>query len=136
MTRYSFEQSELSYHAEQYAADAHKLVQKEKFKKQQTGNLIGNWFSDKITKASRTLRQNSLKAVESKTKNTGFNKKLPEERYISPEEKQNLLMIWKVYNNIIIEYQKIINLLDNTPNQAFEFRQKIGRNKWWLAWNI
>ena len=38
-------------------------------------------------------------------------------------------MMWKVYNNIIIEYQKIINLLDNTPNEAFEFRQKIGRNK-------
>ena len=28
-----------------------------------------------------------------------------------------------IYNNIII-YQKIINLLDNTPNQISKFREK------------
>ena len=30
---------------------------------------------------------------------------------------RKLLMIWDQYNSIIMEYQKIINLLDNTPNQ-------------------
>ena len=28
------------------------------------------------------------------------------------------------YNSIIIEYQKIINLLDNTSNQPTKFRRK------------
>ena len=30
------------------------------------------------------------------------------------------------YNNIVMEYQKIINLLDNTPNHLSKFRTKIG----------
>ena len=28
------------------------------------------------------------------------------------------------YNNLIMEYQKIINLLDNTPSQPSKFRTK------------
>ena len=28
-----------------------------------------------------------------------------------------------------MEYQKIINLLDDTPNKPFKFRKKMGRNK-------
>ena len=28
------------------------------------------------------------------------------------------------YNSIIMEYQKMINLLDNTPNQPTKFRTK------------
>ena len=28
------------------------------------------------------------------------------------------------YNGIIMEYQKIINLLENTPNQSTKFRTK------------
>ena len=28
------------------------------------------------------------------------------------------------YNSIIMEYQKIINLLENTPNQSSKFRTK------------
>ena len=28
------------------------------------------------------------------------------------------------YNSIIMEYQKIINLLENTPNQSIKYRTK------------
>ena len=41
---------------------------------------------------------------------------MSKERYISPEERLNLLTIWDFYNSIIMKYQKIINLLDNTRN--------------------
>ena len=41
------------------------------------------------------------------------------------QKKDNkLLMNQNQYNNIITEYQKIINLLDNTPNQPSKFRTK------------
>ena len=33
-------------------------------------------------------------------------------------------MIWIWCNSIIIEYEKIINLLDNTPNQPCKFKIK------------
>ena len=33
-------------------------------------------------------------------------------------------MIWDYYNSIIIEYQKIINLLDNILNQPSKFKTK------------
>ena len=32
--------------------------------------------------------------------------------------------------------QKIIYLLDNTPNQPTKFRAKIGWNKQWIRWNV
>ena len=33
--------------------------------------------------------------------------------------------------NVIMEYQKVINLLDNTPNQPFKSKtKKTGQNKW------
>ena len=38
-------------------------------------------------------------------------KKIPKERYIFPEKR-------------IMEYQRIVNLLDNTPNQPTKFRTK------------
>ena len=53
---------------------------------------------------------------------------IPKERYISPEKRQQIIdelrLVWKQYNNIIMEYQKIINLLDNTPNHLSKFRTK------------
>ena len=36
----------------------------------------------------------------------------------------NLLLIQDLYNNIIMEYQKIIILLDSTLNQPSNFRTK------------
>ena len=51
------------------------------------------------------------------------------ERYISPEEKQQIIDQWRLYNNIIKEYQKIANLLDSgaalkTSNKPSQFRTK------------
>ena len=37
---------------------------------------------------------------------------------------RKLFMIWDYYNNIVMEYWKIINLLDNTQNQPSKFRTK------------
>ena len=39
-------------------------------------------------------------------------KEIPKERYISPEERQSIIM----------EYQKIVNLLGNTPNKPSKCR--------------
>ena len=38
------------------------------------------------------------------------------------KKKRKLLMISYQHNSIIMEYQKIINLLDNTPIQPTKFR--------------
>ena len=42
----------------------------------------------------------------------GMSKEIPKERYLSP------------YGSIIMVYQKVINLLDNTWNQPSKFRTK------------
>ena len=41
--------------------------------------------------------------------------------YLQKKERK-LVMIQDQYDSIIIEFQKIINLLDNTPNQPSKFR--------------
>ena len=68
------------------------------------------------------------------------------EEYISPELRQKVIddlrlkeeTFWYIKIkggklNTKMEFQKIINFLDNTPNQPTKFRTK---NKWWLTWNI
>ena len=41
---------------------------------------------------------------------------------ISPEERPNVFDDLRLNNNVIMEYQQIINVLDNTPNQLSKFR--------------
>ena len=43
--------------------------------------------------------------------------------YLQKKE-DKLLINQDQYNNIIMEYQKIINLLDNTPNKLSKIRTK------------
>ena len=60
--------------------------------------------------------------------------------YIYPGERQKIIenyrkkkwqkIIWDLYNSIIMEYQKIIKLLGNTPNQPSKFRIK-----YWVEMN-
>ena len=70
----------------------------------------------KIKKVSKNLQQNN---------SDQYDKEMPKERYVSPEEKQKIIDNFKInYSNIIMGYQKIINLLDNTPNQPTKFRKK------------
>ena len=49
---------------------------------------------------------------------------MTKEIYISPKKTKKYWWSKINYNGIIIEYQKIINLLENTPNQSSKFRTK------------
>ena len=74
----------------------------------------------KITKALKNSQQNNSETVTNEN-----DKEIPKEINISPEERQKIYWQSKInFNSIIIEYQKIINLLDNTPNQPAKFRTK------------
>ena len=81
--------------------------------------MIGNKIADRITKFSKTIPQ-----YNSKTVAIEHDKEIPKERYISPEKRQKIIddlrLIWK-YNNGI---SKMINLLDNTPNQPSKHRTR------------
>ena len=43
--------------------------------------------------------------------------------YIQKKDRK-LLMTWDWYNWIVMEYQKMINFLNNTPNEPSKFRTK------------
>ena len=64
----------------------HRMVQKQLKIKQKALDLIEKYqkkdIADKITKLSRSSPQNNSETVESKTKNNGFDRKIPKERYI------------------------------------------------------
>ena len=58
--------------------------------------MIGNKSADKTTKVSRTSPQNILETVESEIekffdRKTVFDRKIPKERYISPDESQTII---------------------------------------------
>ena len=71
----------LNDYAKQSAADAFKTYSRKSHSKNRelTGNLIGYKNANKITKVSKNSKQNKLE-----TKN---DKEIPNERYMSPEEK-------------------------------------------------
>ena len=63
-------------------------------------------------------------------------KYLKKDIYLQNKDK-NVLIIWDWNNSIIMEYQKMINLLDNTPNQPTKFRTKnLSWDKWWITWSV
>ena len=68
-----------------------KLLQKRAIQKpaESTGDLIGNKIADGITKASKTLPQNS--SVTNKQENIGLDREIHRERYISPEQRQKII---------------------------------------------
>ena len=47
-----------------------------------------------------------------------------QKEYTYLQKKDKLLMNSDWYNNIILKYQKIANLLDNTSNESSKFRTK------------
>ena len=49
---------------------------------------------------------------------------IPKERYISAKKRQQIIDELRLVNNIIMEYQKMKNLLDNTSNQLSKFKTK------------
>ena len=77
--------------------------------------MIGNKIVDRITKVSKTSTKNSLESS-----------RITHDKEISSRKNRKLLMIWDQYNSTIMEYQKIISLLD----------KNLGWNKWQPKWNV
>ena len=50
-----------------------------------TGNLIGNTIANKIMKVSRSSVQNNSEAITNE-----YDKEIPKERYIAPEERHKI----------------------------------------------
>ena len=51
-----------------------------------TGGLIGNKIANKITNVSRSSPQNNSVTITNK-----YDKGIPKERYVSPEERQKVI---------------------------------------------
>ena len=51
-----------------------------------TGDLIGNKIADKITKLSKNSQQNNSETVTNE-----HDKEIPKEKYVSPEERQEII---------------------------------------------
>ena len=51
-----------------------------------TGNLIASKIANKVTKVSRSSRENNLETIINK-----YDKEKPNERYISSEERQKII---------------------------------------------
>ena len=76
------------------------------------GDLTGDKIADKITRSSKTSPQNKSETNEKLL--------IP-----GPKTKINIIIIIiKIIIKIIVEYQKIINLLDETTNQPSKFRTR------------
>ena len=88
-----------------------------------TGDLIGNKTVDKMTKVPKTSSKNSSETNE---------EEILRERFISSEVRDKIIddlklrkeNYWFFKINIIMEYQKIINLLDDITNQSSEFKTR------------
>ena len=75
-------------HAEQLATDALKAASKRAIQKTAgiTGDLVRNKITDKITKISKTSKQDYSETVSNED-----DKEIPKERYASPEEIQKII---------------------------------------------
>ena len=74
-------------------------------------------FLIELRKFQSISQQNNAEAVTNEN-----DIEIPKERYLSPGERSNIVDNLDI--DIIMEHQKIINLLDNTPNQPTKFRTK------------
>ena len=75
-------------HAKQSAIDAFKTASKREIKKtaEATCNLIDNKIANKITKVSKNSQQNNSETVTNE-----HDKEIRKERYISPEERTEII---------------------------------------------
>ena len=78
----------LLYHAKTSATDVFKTASKRAIQKkaEATDDLNGNRIANKITKGSKNSEQNHSETVTNENE-----KEIPKERYISPEERQNII---------------------------------------------
>ena len=103
--------------AKKLTTDAIKTPSKTAIQKtaEKTGDLIGYKIADKVTSVSK-------KSSTRSQHNEGIDElETPKERCISPEKRQQII---DKLNNVIMEYEKIINMLDNASNQPSKFRTK------------
>ena len=116
-----------------------KLLQKESFKKQQKQLVI--WLVTKLLIELRKSQEVYHRIIQKKLQTNMIKKYLKKDIYLQKKSRK-LLMIW---DNIIVKQwdiknnnvTKIINFLDNKPNQPFRFKtKKLGRNIWWIKRNI
>ena len=77
------------YHAKQSFADSLKTV----WKREATGDLIGNKIADKYTKDSKASPQNISEAAESETQNIRFDIEIPKRYIYRPQIKDRKLLI-------------------------------------------
>ena len=104
--------------AKKSTTDAIKTASKKEIQKtaEATGNLIGNKIADKITniskKSSKELQNNEANDESETSK----------KRYILPEKKTT--NYWWIKANIMMEYKKIMNFLDNASDQSSKFKTK------------
>ena len=75
-------------HAKQFATDTFETASKRGIQKtvEATGHLIGNKIADRITKVSKNSQHKNSVAVANER-----DKEILEERYISPEERQEII---------------------------------------------
>ena len=90
-------------HAKQSATDAFKTASKIQKSEEAISNLIGIKIGNRILKVSKNSQQNN-----SETVNNEHDKETPKERYISPEERQEITdeLRIKYYNNGISKSHK------------------------------
>ena len=87
------------------------------------GDFIGNEITDKITRVSKTSPKNNSitneeEMLREKNIPTELRQKIIDDLRLKKEN------YWWSKINIIMEYQKIIHMFDNTPNQPSKFRTK------------
>ena len=105
--------------AKKSTTDAIKTTLKRAIQKavEATDDLIGNKIADKITSVSK-----KFSTEHSKNDDANTEIEVPRKRYISPEEKRQIideLRLLQQYNNRISK-----DLLDSKSNQSSEFRTK------------
>ena len=71
----------------------------------------------------RKLQKTHDNIIQRKLQMSIVKKYLKKDLYLQRKDRK-LLMIRDYYDNKIMEYQKIIDLLDNTPNQPSKFKTK------------
>ena len=112
--------------AKKSTTDAIKVASKRAIQKtvEATGDLIGSKIADKITSVSKK----STKELSNDETEVDVARATPKKRYITQEERQQIIDELR-FNNIIMEYQKIANLLDHkialiASNKPSKFRTR------------
>ena len=92
-------------HDKQSATDAFETASKKAIEKtaEAIGDLIGNKIANRITKVSKNSQQSNSERVANE-----HDKKIPNERYISSEKRQEFIdeLRFKQYNNEILKNYK------------------------------